>query len=131
MEEATTVPLAYVTAYYALMVRGNLKSKSTVLVLSATTCVGQACVQVARHLGCSILATTNSTQEKAMLMHDLGIHTDSVINMQFYSEEIMKLTRGRGVTYFCFEQQNDEQNYTLLFCSLIVRDLIGPSGEFV
>ena len=113
-QQATTVPLAYVTAYYALMVRGNIKSKATVLIHSATSCVGQACVQVARHQRCSILATTNSIQEKAILERDLGIHPDHVINMQFYSEEIMKLTQGRGETYFGFELQDYEQNYILL-----------------
>ena len=44
-EEATTVPMAYVTAYYALIVRAGIQRGDTVLIHSATSAVGQAAVR--------------------------------------------------------------------------------------
>ena len=40
LEEAATVPVAYCTAYYALVIRGQLKKGETVLIHSGSGGVG-------------------------------------------------------------------------------------------
>ena len=45
MNEAASVPMAYVTAYYALRVRANARRNSWVLIHSASSAVGQAAIR--------------------------------------------------------------------------------------
>lgn len=57
LEEASTVPVAYSTAYYALISRGNLKEAERVLIHSGSGGVGQAAIAIALSLGCEVFTT--------------------------------------------------------------------------
>lgn len=57
LEEAASVPVAYTTAYYSLVVRGGMKQGDSVLIHSASGGVGQAAVAVALSMGCQVFAT--------------------------------------------------------------------------
>ena len=54
LEAAATVPLVYMTVYYALLVRGKIRPGDTVLVHSGSGGVGQAAIAVALHHGCEV-----------------------------------------------------------------------------
>ncbi len=92
MEAAASVPLAYITAYYALKIRANIRAKSSVLIHSATSCVGQACIQVAKQYGCSIFVTADSEQQKTTLVNKLGVLKDHVFNSDKCAQAIMRAT---------------------------------------
>ena len=50
--DAATVPVAYLTAYYALVMRGGLRKGHRVLVHSGTGAVGLAAIRICRFRGC-------------------------------------------------------------------------------
>ncbi|MGX7825879.1 SDR family NAD(P)-dependent oxidoreductase [Actinokineospora sp. 24-640] len=55
--DAASVPMAFLTAYYALVDLAGLRSGESVLVHAAAGGVGMAAVQVARHLGTEVFGT--------------------------------------------------------------------------
>lgn len=70
-EQATTISLAYDTAWMALTDRAGLKEGETVLVLGATGAVGLAAIQLAKARGARVIAGVASP-EKAALVRDAG-----------------------------------------------------------
>ncbi|WP_345599988.1 type I polyketide synthase [Thermocatellispora tengchongensis] len=56
---AATTPIAFLTAYHALVELAGLRAGETVLIHSAAGGVGMAAVQLARHLGARVLATAS------------------------------------------------------------------------
>ena len=51
LRDAATVPVAYLTAYYALVMRGGLEKGYRVLVHSGTGAVGLAAIRICLHRG--------------------------------------------------------------------------------
>jgi acyl transferase domain-containing protein/NADPH:quinone reductase-like Zn-dependent oxidoreductase/acyl carrier protein len=95
-EEATTVPVAFVTAEYALFELGRLRAGERVLIHSATGGVGLAAVQLARRAGAEVFATAGHT-EKRRFLHLLGVgHVMNSRSLDF-AREVLERTGGRGV----------------------------------
>jgi len=67
LEQAATVPVAYATAFYALVVRGRIRRGETVLVHSGSGAVGQAAIAIALRRGCRVLTTVGSAAKRAFL----------------------------------------------------------------
>jgi hypothetical protein len=57
--QAASVPIAFLTAYYALVDLAELRAGQRLLVHAATGGVGMAAVQLARHLGAEVFATAS------------------------------------------------------------------------
>jgi acyl transferase domain-containing protein/NADPH:quinone reductase-like Zn-dependent oxidoreductase/thioesterase domain-containing protein/acyl carrier protein/SAM-dependent methyltransferase len=95
-EEAVTIPVAFLTAYYALYHLGQLKRGERVLIQAAAGGVGLAAVQLARLAGAEIFATAGST-EKRELLRALGVHHVLDSRSLTFADEIRRLTGGRGV----------------------------------
>ena len=95
-EEASSVPLVFLTAWHMLVTRAHLAPGETVLVWAAGSGVGSAAVQVAKVLGAKVIATVgiDSKREKA---EKLG--ADFVLNhrTQDIPSEIKRVTNGRKV----------------------------------
>lgn len=71
MQEAAALPLAWITAWEALIDRADLQSKQKVLIHAGTGGVGHLAIQLAKKLGAHV-ATTISSKAKAELAHELG-----------------------------------------------------------
>ena len=54
LAEAATVPTAYMTAYYSIIMRGRLRAGHRVLIHSATGAVGLAAVQICLNRGAEV-----------------------------------------------------------------------------
>lgn len=54
--DAASVPVAYLTCYYALVMRGGLQRGQRVLVHSGTGAVGLAAIRICRFRGCEARA---------------------------------------------------------------------------
>ena len=72
-DELAAIPESYATAWTALIGVLELKSGQTVLVRGATSALGQAAVNIARHAGARVIGTTRKA-ERAELLRGLGAH---------------------------------------------------------
>ncbi len=72
VEEACTLPVAFLTAYYALHHLGRMSAGERVLIHSAAGGVGLAAIQLAQRAGCEIFATAGSEEKRAFL-RSLGV----------------------------------------------------------
>ena len=57
LQDAATVPVAYLTAYYALLMRGGMRAGHKVLVHSGTGAVGMAAIRICGNRGCEVSLT--------------------------------------------------------------------------
>ncbi|MCG8363218.1 MAG: polyketide synthase dehydratase domain-containing protein, partial [Pseudanabaenales cyanobacterium] len=95
-EQAATIPIAFMTAYFSLIHHGRLRAGETVLVHAAAGGVGMAAVQIAQSVGATIIATAGS-EEKRDYLRALGIeHVFDSRSLDF-AEAVMRCTHGRGV----------------------------------
>lgn len=95
-EEAATLPCAAVTAWDALMTRGDLKSGETVLVLG-TGGVSVFALQIAKLKGARVLAITSSDDKAKRL---LALGADAVLNYKIdpdWDKWAVEQTGGLGV----------------------------------
>ena len=76
--EAAAIGVAYLTAYFALVDRAQVKAGESVLVTGATGSVGIAAMQLAKAYGCTVLAGV-TTMSKAELGREHG--ADAVIDL--------------------------------------------------
>jgi fatty acid synthase len=100
MEQAATVPVAYTTAYYSLVVRGRVKPGDKVLIHGGSGGVGQAAIAVALSCGCEVFTTTSSEEKKKYLQSRFPQLKDrhfSSSRTTDFEQTIMEETDGRGV----------------------------------
>lgn len=95
-EAATTIPIAFLTACYALYHLGGLGVGERVLIHAAAGGVGLAAVQLAQRVGAEIFATAG-TQEKREFLQSLGIQHVMDSRSLAFADEVMESTNGRGV----------------------------------
>lgn len=92
---AAGLPVAFVTAWYALRHVARLAAGERVLIHSATGGTGLAAIAVARSLGADVLATAGS-EEKRRYLHGMGIrHVMDSRSLEF-GEKVREAT-GDGV----------------------------------
>lgn len=90
---AASYGAAYLTAYVALVRRGNLQAGETLLVHGASGGVGLAAVDVGRLLGAKVIATSAS-EAKRRILTEYG--ADHVLPDSGFRETVKELTGGRG-----------------------------------
>ena len=95
-EEAATVPVVFMTAWHSLKNVARLRKGETVLVHSGAGGVGMAAIQIAQHLGATVIASAGS-QSKRALLTTLGVAHVLDSRRGDFAEAVMELTAGRGV----------------------------------
>ncbi|MGW0957288.1 SDR family NAD(P)-dependent oxidoreductase, partial [Streptomyces sp. NPDC002545] len=75
-ETASSVPLVFLTAYYALKDLAGLKAGEKVLIHAGAGGVGMAAIQIARHLGAEVFAT--ASEGKWDVLRSLGVADDHI-----------------------------------------------------
>jgi len=95
-EGATTLPVAFLTAYYSLVHLARLEAGETVLIHGGAGAVGLAAMQIAKHRGATVIVTAGSGEKRALL-RSLG--ADFVCNSRTlaFADEVMSFTHGKGV----------------------------------
>lgn len=96
-EEAAALPTVFIPCWHMLIRRAALRPWETVMVISASSGVGSAAIQVAKQvIGSRVIATTSS-DEKALKAKELG--ADEVIQSgtEDVAQRVKELTDGRGV----------------------------------
>ncbi|WP_328391873.1 type I polyketide synthase [Nocardia sp. NBC_00416] len=94
---AASVPIAYATAYYALVDLAAAAPGETLLLHAATGGVGMAAIQVARHLGLRSLVTASTPKWGAL--RELGFPEDLIGDSRTldFEQKFLDVTGGRGV----------------------------------
>ncbi len=96
-EEAAALPTVFLPSWNILVRRARLQSWETALILSASSGVGTAAIQVAKNvIGARVIATT-STDEKARKARELGADEVIVYSREDIRQRVKELTEGRGV----------------------------------
>jgi acyl transferase domain-containing protein/NADPH:quinone reductase-like Zn-dependent oxidoreductase/NAD(P)-dependent dehydrogenase (short-subunit alcohol dehydrogenase family)/acyl carrier protein len=94
--EAAAIPVAYMTAEFALNRLGKMKAGERVLIHAATGGVGLAAVQLAQRAGVEVFATAGS-DEKRDYLRSLGVVHIMDSRSVAFAEEVMKRTGGEGI----------------------------------
>lgn len=95
-DEASAIPVAFLTAWYALHHLGHVRPGERVLIQAATGGVGLAAVQVARLAGAEVLATAGNPQKREFL-RAMGVRHVMDSRSLAFSDEVREITGGRGV----------------------------------
>jgi NADPH:quinone reductase-like Zn-dependent oxidoreductase len=91
---AAAFPLTFLTAWHMLLTRANLEEGETVLVLAASSGVGQAAIQIARLHGARVFAT--SAPEKLDRARALGAEDAFDHYADDFAKRVRRATDGRG-----------------------------------
>ncbi|KAJ8713074.1 hypothetical protein PYW08_008378 [Mythimna loreyi] len=99
LEDAATVPLAYVHALYCLIIKGRMLRNNDVLVHGGTGALGQAAIAIALAYGCTVFTTVSDSRKKKFLQKlypelkdkQIGISCDSS-----FLDNVLMATNGKG-----------------------------------
>lgn len=93
--EICAAPLAFQTAWRALITRGRLHAGEDVVILGAGSGVSTAAIQIAKYAGARVFATSHS-DEKLQRAKELG--ADVLINYTTseWEKEVFRITNKRG-----------------------------------
>jgi NADPH2:quinone reductase len=94
--QAAAVPTVFLTAWFGLLTDGNLKSGDWLLVQGGSSGVGTAAIQIGKHLGAKVIATTGS-EVKARRLCQLGADVTIDVSQNDFLAEVMRVTNNRGV----------------------------------
>lgn len=93
--EAAAYPAAYLTAYVSLVRRAQVQPGEWVLVHGAAGGVGLAAVDLAKALGCRVIAASASDDKLAVIQREYA--PDAMVNVTGgFREPVKAITGGRG-----------------------------------
>ena len=95
-EEAATLPVVFMTSWHALKNVARLRAGECVLVHAGAGGVGMAAIQIAHHLGATVIASAGSPA-KRRLLETLGVKHVIDSRRGDFAEAVMELTDRRGV----------------------------------
>ncbi|MER5547115.1 SDR family NAD(P)-dependent oxidoreductase [Streptomyces sp. NPDC002589] len=96
-EQAATVPITHLTAYYGLVDLADVQPGEAVLVHAAAGGVGLAAVQLARHLGAEVYGTASTG--KWPTLHAYGLEDTHIANSRTleFEERFLAASSGCGM----------------------------------
>ncbi|KAF2022424.1 hypothetical protein BU24DRAFT_338244 [Aaosphaeria arxii CBS 175.79] len=120
-----SIPINFATAYRALVEVASLQEGETVLIHSAAGGTGQAAVQIAKHVGATVLATVSTDEKRQFLSEKYQIQPEHIFSSRDdgFLSGIHHLTGGRGVDVVLNSLSGD-----LLHASW---ECIAPYGRFI
>jgi NADPH:quinone reductase len=92
-DRGAALPLNYLTAHFALVVRGRIRSGETLVVHGASGGVGTAACQLAAALGATVIGVV-SDDEKASVARQAGAH--HAVLVDGFRDVVLELTAGQG-----------------------------------
>ena len=95
-EEGATIPVCFLTSYYALVELARVRRGEWVLIHGGAGGVGLAALQIALWKGCKVIATAGSDEKRDLLRALGATHVLSSRTLDFV-DEARRLTGGQGV----------------------------------
>ncbi|KAL2399110.1 Highly reducing polyketide synthase sdnO [Exophiala dermatitidis] len=98
-EQGAAIPLAFQTAYHALVDLAHLSKSHRILIHGAAGAVGQAAISIARHIGAEVYATVSSDDKARSLMEATGMTREHIFSnrTEAFHGRIAQRTDGQGV----------------------------------
>lgn len=119
---AATVPVAFLTAWYAIVELGRARAGETILIHGAAGGVGLAAIQIAHCLGLNVIATVGSEEKRAYLQM-LGVkHIFNSRSLSFVAD-VKRVTNGDGVDLVLNSLFSDAMEQSI--------GLVKPFGRFL
>lgn len=113
-EAAATIPLAFLTAHYALNYLGRLSKGDRILIYDATESVGLAAIQIAQAAGAEIFATADSS-EKLDFLRGIGIKQVIDSRSVAFADQVRERTNNQGIDLVLKSARaNIADNYSIL-----------------
>ena len=122
IENAATVPVAFLTAYYSLISCADLKPGEWVLIHGGAGGVGLAALQIAQWRGARAIVTAGSPEKRALTL-SLGAEHAFDSRSGAFVDDVMRLTEGRGVSVVLNSLAGEAMERSL--------GLLQPFGRFV
>ncbi|HUG63193.1 MAG TPA: type I polyketide synthase, partial [Methylomirabilota bacterium] len=122
LEAAATIPVTFLTAYYALVELARLEEGETVLVHGGAGGVGLAALQIALSRGARVIATAGTTEKRSLLSMLGAAHVLDSRSLAF-ADEVMEITGGKGVDVVLNSLFGDAMERSL--------EVLRPFGRFV
>lgn len=94
--QAAALPTAALTAWFGLKTDGALKAGEWLLVQGGSSGVGVAAIQIAKHWGAKVIATSGS-EVKCRKLRQLGADVTVDVSENDFAEEVRRVTDNRGV----------------------------------
>ncbi|KXF54839.1 NADPH:quinone oxidoreductase [Rhodococcus sp. SC4] len=108
MEEAGSLPLVALTAWQALVERGNVQPGQKVLIHAGAGGVGTIAIQLAKHLGATVATTASSAN--ADFLRELG--ADTVID--YHNQDFEQILQGFDLVLDSLGGKNLEKSLRVL-----------------
>lgn len=98
-EQGPSIPMAYCTAYAALVKTARLKSGESILIYEGSDGIDQAAAELALHLSAEVFILSNSLERRTSMIEQLHIAKDHVLIAESFdlSRNLLRLTKERGV----------------------------------
>lgn len=93
--QAAALPTVFLTAWFGLLEDGKLKPGEWLLVQAGSSGVGNAAIQIAKHLGAKVI-TTSGSEEKCRRLRQLGADVTIDVSQDDFAPEVMRVTDNRG-----------------------------------
>ncbi len=94
--QAAALPTASLTAWFGLKTDGALKAGEWLLIQGGSSGVGVAAIQIAKHWGAKVIATSGS-EVKCRRLRQLGADVTIDVSENDFLAEVMRVTDNRGV----------------------------------
>lgn len=94
-EEAATIPVVFLTAWYALRELAYLSAGERVLIHAGAGGVGMAAIQIARLVGAEVFVTASPAKWRQL--ESLGVKNIMNSRTTEFADQIMELTCGEGI----------------------------------
>jgi acyl transferase domain-containing protein/acyl carrier protein len=91
-----TLPVAFLTAYYAMVELGRIKASDTILIHGGAGGVGLAALQVAKAMGATVIATAGTVEKRRFLSMLGADHVFDSRSLDFVND-VLAVTNGEGV----------------------------------
>jgi len=95
-EQAAVIPIAYITAYEAILQFGRVQAGEWVLIAGASSGVGVAALQIAKICGAKVIGTSGSADKLARLK-ELGLDAGILTRGENFAEQARQITGSAGV----------------------------------
>ncbi len=95
-EQAAVIPIAYITAYEAILQFGRVQAGEWVVIAGASSGVGVAALQIAKICGAKVIGTSGSAEKLARLK-ELGLDAGILTRGENFAEQARQITGGAGV----------------------------------